>query len=203
MRKPKPLATSTKPRTVAKPTYMATAVAFPTKLEEWEWPRSQSAKYKSKSASPGSTVRTNWPSLPVPSAQKSNETVSMSSQKPPGQKSKENGSSQHQPPGKSSKRVRRIMREIGWASMPNTFRTSSCPSPNSLRPWDPGSCLWSSPKNGRDLGPNQPTIKTRVLLWTVPLVLIGHHSWSPWCKSPAKWLPHPVYIQSNTPRTKA
>ena len=53
---------------------------------------------------------------------------------------------QHQPPGKSNKRVQRIMREIGWASMLNTFRaTSSCPSPNSLRLWNLGSCLWSSP----------------------------------------------------------
>ena len=36
------------------------------------------ANYKSKSASPDSTIRTNWHSLPVPSTQKSNGTASMS-----------------------------------------------------------------------------------------------------------------------------
>ena len=137
----KSLTTLTKPGTTAKPTSMATAEAFPTKPEEWRKPRSQLANHKSKSASPGSTIGTNWPSLQIPTTQKSNETVSTSSPIPPGQRRKENTPS----PGKSSKRVQRIMREIGWASMSNTFKaTSSCQSLKSLKLWKPRSCLWSS-----------------------------------------------------------
>ena len=60
----KPLTTSAKPGTAAKPISMATAEAFPTKPEEQGRPRFRSANYKGKSASPGSTVRTNL-SLPL------------------------------------------------------------------------------------------------------------------------------------------
>ena len=90
---PKPLATSTKPGTAAKLTSIATGESYSIKPEEQERLRSRSADYKIKSASPGSTVGTTWPSLPVPSTQKSNEMASVSSPIHLEQKPKENSPS--------------------------------------------------------------------------------------------------------------
>ena len=94
-------------------------------------PRSRLSNHKNRSASPGSSIRTKWPSLPVSLSQKSSKTTPTSSLIPLGQKPKENSS---KTPRNTSLLENEGSTQSSVSQKPNTLEEVPPPTPKKTLP---------------------------------------------------------------------